>query len=113
MKTVEIAIPYQKRHLQAHVKQLGGTYNPKGKNWIIPDNAETREFTQLIQRPLTGPTAEDRVTNVALTCVELLNAVKHRRYRLVESGDRILIESDPLVIASPNGESATTGAREI
>jgi hypothetical protein len=97
MNTIEVTIPYQKRHLQAQIKERGGKFDPNTKNWVIPDTAENREIAELIKRPVTGPMPEDRITNVANTCVELLNALKHRRYRLVESGNRIVIESDPLV----------------
>jgi hypothetical protein len=104
MNTIEITLPYQKRHLRPEIKERGGKFNTETKNWSIPDTAENRELAQLIQRPVIGPTAEDRVTNVASTCVDLLNGLKHRRYRLVEARDRIVIESDALADQGPTAK---------
>jgi hypothetical protein len=104
MKTIEIDIPFQKRYLRAEVKERGGKYNSETKMWYLADTGDNRELIELINRPVTGPTPDDRVANVASTSVELLNALKHRRYRLVEAGDRIVIESDALAEQGPTAK---------
>jgi hypothetical protein len=96
MNTIEIAIPHLKRHLRPEVKSRGGKFQPEKENWILPDNPENRQLVDLIQKPITGPTPEERVKNVLNTTVELLNALNiARKYKLAESGDRIVITSEP------------------
>ena len=96
MKTIELKIPYERRKLQAEIKHRGGAFNSKNKTWTLPDTEDNRALAHLIDLPLTAPTPEERVHNVALVAVDLLNEIKHRKYRLVDSGDTILIESQPL-----------------
>jgi len=96
MKTLELKIPYEKRKLHAEIKHRGGAFNAKNKTWTLPDTQDNRALAHLIDLPLTAPTPEERAHNVALVTVALLNEIKHRKYHLVESGDTILIESQPL-----------------
>ena len=96
MNTIAVAIPYAKRHLRPEIKERGGKFQPEDKTWILPDNPENRQLVDLVQKPITGPTPQERVTNVLNTTVELLNALKiSRKYKLAESGDRIVINSEP------------------
>jgi hypothetical protein len=96
MKTLELKIPYAKRKLHAEIKHRGGAFNAKNKTWTLPDTEDNRALAHLIDLPLTAPTPEERAHNVALVTVALLNEIKHRKYHLMESGDTILIESQPL-----------------
>ncbi len=50
----------------------------------------------MIGRPIAAPTATERVRNVAAVTVELLNGLKYRNYRIIEAGDRLVIESSAL-----------------
>jgi hypothetical protein len=96
MNTIAVAIPYAKRHLRHEVKSRGGKFQSEKEIWILPDNPENQELAELIQKPITGPTPQERVTNVLTTTVELLNGLKiSRKYKLAESGDRIVITSEP------------------
>jgi len=95
MSYLIIAVPFQKRHLTPEIKSRGGKFDPSAKTWSLKDNQDNRQLADLIQLPLTGPTPEERILNVAKTAVELLNSIKFREYRLIESGNRIVIESDP------------------
>ena len=102
--TIQLTLPYQKRDLRHEIKQRGGRFNPETKHWTLLDTAENRELAQLIAKPVTGPTTVERITNIANTCTELLNALKTRHYRVAEVGNRIVIESKPL-----NGAHADPG----
>lgn len=91
MPTIQIAIPFPQRHLRQEIKERGGKFQPKSKIWILQDTPANRQLADWIQKPITGPTPEERVTNVLTTTVDLLNALKtSRKYKLAESGDRIL-----------------------
>jgi len=92
MKTIEVTIEYARRHLQPEVRHRGGTFDPKTKKWNLPETPDNRALAHLIETPVSAPTLEERTRNVALVAVDLLNAIKPKRYRLVECGDRILIE---------------------
>ncbi len=96
MSTITLNVPYPKRHLTTEIKLRGGKFDATTKSWALEDNQENRQLAEIIQRPSTGPTPEERVRNVAATAVELLNALGQRKYRLAESGSRIVIESDTL-----------------
>jgi hypothetical protein len=96
MKTIELKIQYEKRKLQFEVKHRGGAFNAKNKTWTLPDTEDNRALAHLIDLPLTAPTPEERIHNVAQVAVALCNEIKHRKFHLVQSGDTILIESQPL-----------------
>jgi hypothetical protein len=100
MNTIELNLPFQKRHLRVELKQRGAKFNPQTKAWSLPDTAENQELAQLIERPTTGPTPSERIGNIAMTFAELLTAVGSRRYTVIEAGDRVVLQSDPLPGAS-------------
>ena len=105
--TIELTLPYAKRHLRFEIKDRGGRFNPDTKNWTLEDTSENRELVQLITKPVTGPTAAERIGNIANTCAELLTALKIRHYRVVEVGDRVVIESEPLLNPATKATSGT------
>ena len=113
MNSIQIHLPYQQRHLNSEVKQRGGKFDSRSKLWSLPDTTENREFAELIRRPVSGPTAQDRVGNVAQTCVALLNALNHRNFRLIEAGDKIVIESDPLLVGPIKTSEPATSLQAV
>ena len=96
MSNLIVIVPYQRRHLTQEIKLRGGIFDSTTKTWTLADNQDNRVLADLIQKPLAGPTPEERAQNNANLAVALLNALRYRKYRLVESGNRIVLESDPI-----------------
>ena len=96
MSNLIVIVPYQRRHLTQEIKLRGGKFATANKTWTLADNEDNRLLADLVQKPLAGPTPEERAHNIANLAVELLDALHHRKYRLVESGNRVVIESDSI-----------------
>ena len=92
MNLIKINLPYAKRHFQPEIKTRGGKFVSEDKTWTLPDTEDNRHFVALIEQPLAAPTYKERVQNVVMTCVELLNAVGKTKYKIVDVGERIVIE---------------------
>jgi hypothetical protein len=105
MNTITLNLPYQKRHLVEEIKKRGGKFNRDVKTWSLPDTVENRALTDVIQRQISGPTPAERIANVAQTCAELLNAIGLRHYRVIEAGDRIVLESESVTDALSNSQN--------
>ena len=98
MNTIEITVPYSKKHLVTEIKSAGGKFSPEAKIWILPDNQENRSLKELVERRLAGPSQNERVKNIANLTVDLLNALKYRQYKVVDVGDRIVLESVAIIV---------------
>ena len=91
MNAIEITVPYSKKHLITEIKNNGGKFNSESKTWTLDDNPQNRSLKEMIERRLTGPSQTERLKNVLTLSIDLLNALKHRKYYLIEAGDRIII----------------------
>lgn len=96
--TLEITVPFAKRHLVTEIKMRGGRFDADKKNWSIEETADNCALKEMVERRVnTAPNSAERVKNVATLCADLLNGLKHRKYHIVEVGDRIVLESTPLL----------------
>jgi len=92
--TITIALPYQQRHLNTELKARGGRFNPKEKIWELPDNPENRDLVETIKPKSLPAQPGERITAVAKTAVDLLNALKVGEYALIEaSTEQVLIRA--------------------
>ena len=86
MNTIEINVPFQKRHLTNEIKQRGGKFQSEQKNWILQDTPDNRTLKEMIERRIAAPSQMERVKNVLALSIDLLNSLKHRKYYLSEAG---------------------------
>ena len=102
-----INVPYSKRHLLPELRINGGKFDPDTKTWVLPDSPEARTLKELADRRLAVPAPTERIANIAKLTIDLLNSLKYREFKIVEAGNRIVLESTPLSTkgASPAIES--------
>ena len=108
MNIIEIKVPFEKKHLITEIKNNGGKFDSEKKTWNLEDNSQNRALKELVERRLAGPSQKDRVINIAKLAVDLLNGLKSRQYQVAEVGDRIVLESTPLVATSTPPVAAGT-----
>jgi len=106
MSIITITLPYAKRHLTTEIKARGGRFHNETKTWSLPSTEENRTLADLIAMAPQGATVEERVFHITETAVALLNSIGHRRYRAVESGDRVVIVSEPAITKPASQENA-------
>jgi len=98
-KTIEIHVPFAKRHLTNEIKMRGGKFSSEQKTWSLEDTPDNRALQEMIERPVAAPSPTERVKNVVSLSVDLLNALKIRQFKVREIGEQIVIESAPLTVA--------------
>jgi hypothetical protein len=91
---IKINVPYAKRHFQSEIKARGGKFQVETKVWELPDSPDNQAFVELIRKPLGAPTHQERVANVVGTCIQLLNALGQTHFKVVQIGERIVIERE-------------------
>ncbi len=93
--TITIKLPYPFRHLLPEIKSRGGRFDSATKTWSLADTPDNRALAgQLAVSQPSLPTApEERIRNVAVVAVELLNGLQVGHFTLCETtADRVVIE---------------------
>jgi hypothetical protein len=97
---ISINVPYAKRHILPELRINGGKFDSDTKTWILPDSPEARTLKEIAERRVAVPAPTERITNIAKLTIDLLNSLKYREFKIVEVGNRIVLESTPLIIKS-------------